>query len=99
MLNTEYKLVHKILYEKNIQAVEKLKITKDFFKSEECRRAYEYLKEHYNNKNTYGHLPSFELFLERFPGFPPQQDIEDSIETLCEDIRKKYMLAQGVKIY
>lgn len=99
MLGSEYRLIAKILIDKDLRTVEKLKITKDFFKTEECRRAFEYLKDHYNNKNTYGHLPSFELFLERFPGFPPNQDVEDSIETLCEDVRKKYMLAQGVKIY
>lgn len=79
--------------------IEKLKITEDFFRSQECSNALKYLKEYFYTKNTYGHIPSYELFKTRFPGFPPNNTpVEDSVEVLAEDIRRKYMLAQLGKI-
>jgi hypothetical protein len=99
MLSTEYQLILKILETKDLQTIEKLKITDDFLKSQECRDAYKYLKSHYYNRNTFGHLPSFDLFKQRFPAFPPNNTpIEDSLEILAEDIRRKYMLAELGKI-
>lgn len=99
MLQTEYLLIHKLLETKEIPTVEKLKITPNFFSSDECGKAYKYLLDHYRNKNTYGHLPSWDLFNQQFPGFPPPPPyVEDSLETLCEDVRKKFMLAEQGKI-
>lgn len=99
MLSTEYQVILKVLETKDLAAVEKLKINESFFRTNEVRDAFTYLKGYYYNRNTYGQVPSYDLFKTRFPGFPPNNvPLEDSIEVLCEDIRRKHMLAQLGKI-
>lgn len=91
MLNHELLLISKILETKDFATVERLKVTDDSFLTSECRAAFKYLKKFYHNSTTFGHLPSPELFRQTFSGFPIYEDIPDSVEVLCHEIKTRQL--------
>jgi len=94
MLNYDFLLISAILKTKDLTTVEKLKIGEDFLVSPECKSAFKYLRKYYHNPNTYGHVPSVETFQQTFVGFPIYDDINDSIEVICQEIRSRHLTHQ-----
>lgn len=94
MLNHELHLISAIIQTKDLATVEKLKITEDFFQSRECQAAFKYLRKYNKNSNTYGHIPSTDIFLNKFTGFPLVQGELEPLEVLCNEVREKYLTIQ-----
>lgn len=94
MLSHELRLISAIIQTRDLATVDKLKITEDFYQSPECKAAFKYLKKYYKNPNTYGHIPSPEIFLNKFVGFPLIQEPVEPLEVLCQEIREKYLTIQ-----
>jgi len=94
MLQYDFLLISAILKTKDLTTVEKLKITEEFLVSPECKSAFKYLKWYYHNPITYGHVPSIETFRETFVGFPIYEDINDTLEVICQEIRTRYLTHQ-----
>lgn len=93
-LNFDHLLISSILKSKDLSTVEKLKINEDFLVSPECKAAFKYLRKYYHNANTYGHVPSIETFQQTFVGFPIYDEINDSTEVICNEIRNRHLTHQ-----
>jgi replicative DNA helicase len=94
MLDTEYEVIHKILETKDIPLIDKMKIGSSFFRAPETKEAFNYLKKYYYSANTYGHLPSFDLFRQHYPGFPEPSGSDNTLEVLIDDLRERHMKRQ-----
>lgn len=95
MIHNEYRLINKILLTGDFQTVEKLKIEKNFFKIAECGDAFEFIKNYTKSVNTYGYMPSQDLFKKHFPGFLFLDEVKDALPVLCEDLRV-FMMQQQI---
>lgn len=93
-IHEEIKLICKILLSGDFSLVEKLKFDKVFFRLPECREAFEYIRGYTKNVNTYGFVPSIDIFKKKHPGFLILDEVKESIPVLCNEIRLTFMKAQ-----
>lgn len=93
-INEEIRLINKLLLTGDFGTVEKLKIDKDFFSNKECRDAYEYIRTYTKNVNTYGYVPSPQIFSKKFPGFLLLDEVPEPLPVLCAELRDALMKTQ-----
>lgn len=91
--NIEHQLICKIIEIQDFHTVVKLKVEESFFLSDsQTKEAFRFLRDHYHNEHTYGSVPSWQLFQQRFYGFPWAYSY-DSLPTLCQELRRHKMRA------
>ena len=93
-INEEIRLINKILLTSDYSTVEKLKVDKDFFKDKECRDAFEYIRNYTKSVNTYGYVPSQQIFSKKYPGFLLLDEVHENIPVLCAELRDSLMKTQ-----
>jgi replicative DNA helicase len=101
-VNIEYQLICKILEQRDFHTVEKLKIDETFFLGDQntvsqSREAFRFIRDHFHNTTTYGYVPSWELFQQRFYGFPWAGSY-DALPTLCQELRRSKLRAQVLSL-
>jgi replicative DNA helicase len=90
----EHRLLCKIVELQDFHTVEKLKIDDSFFLCDaQTKEIFRFLSEHYHNEHTYGSVPSWEVVQTRFYGFP-WSGSNDTIPTLCQELRRNKMRAE-----
>lgn len=96
--NIEYQLLGQIIAAQDLHTVEKLRIDETFFLSDsQTKEVFRFIREHYHNDNTHGSVPSWEIIQSRFAGFPYVHS-NDTIATLCQEIRRYKVRAQLLSI-
>lgn len=91
--NIELQVICKIIELQDFHTVIKLKIDETFFLSDsQTKEAFRYIRDHYHNEYTYGTVPSWQLFQQRFYGFPWSYSY-DALPTLCQELRRAKMRA------
>jgi replicative DNA helicase len=94
----EHALICKIIENRDFHTVEKLKIDESFFLSDsQTIEVFRFIRDHYHTETTYGAVPSWELLSSRFFGFP-WVGSNDTIQTLCQELRRYKMRAQLLTI-
>ncbi len=92
-LNVEHRFICRILETGDFNTVEKLKIDDTFLFNGECKEAFKYLKKHFHGRDTYGAIPSKDLFLKHFPSFPWVEGT-DSVATLATEVRRNLLYVE-----
>lgn len=89
----EYQLISSVLDYQDYHTVQKARITDDFFFEALCKQVFEFVRDHYTSKYTYGSVPSWDIVLRRFPAFQ-RAYTSDTIATLCEQLHLAKMSLQ-----
>jgi KaiC/GvpD/RAD55 family RecA-like ATPase len=86
--NIEHQVICKIIETQDFHTVDKLKIDEWFFLSDsQTKEAFRFLRDHYHNEHTNGSVPSWDLFISRFGGFPWVYSY-DTLASLCQELRR-----------
>lgn len=87
----ELRLVTKIIYTGDLRTVLRNNISQSMFSTPEAREIFKHIKEHYHNPAHYGETPTKRQIIERFPATKLLSHPSESLEALCEEVRKKTM--------
>lgn len=93
----EYRLVTKVILDKDFSSLEKAQITEEYFNTADCLAVYRYLRETFYNPITAGQVPSIELVKERFPTFVEASN-NDTVGILAQELRKEKVRLEVLRL-
>jgi replicative DNA helicase len=94
--DNEYRLVSKVIADRNIIPVIERGIKDDWIVDDDLRRVYKFVREHYGN---YREVPSLVAVVDNFPNFRCI-DVEDTIEYLIDNMvayRRRTITRNGIE--
>jgi KaiC/GvpD/RAD55 family RecA-like ATPase len=97
LLSVEHRFICRIVETGDFNTIEKLKIDESFLFNGECKEAFKYLKKHFHGRDTFGSIPSRELFLQHFTAFPWTEGF-DSVATLAQEVRRNLLYVEIQKL-
>jgi replicative DNA helicase len=94
--DNEYRLVSKVIYDRNIIPVLERGIKDDWFVDDDLRRVWKFLRDHYT---TYREVPTIVSVNDHFPNFRALK-VEDTIDYLIDtmvEFRRNFLTRNGVQ--
>jgi len=94
--DNEYRLVSKVIYDRNIIPVLEKGVKDDWFVDDDLRRIWKFIREHYT---TYREVPTIVSVNDHFPNFRALK-VEDTIDYLIDtmiEFRRNFITRNGVQ--